>query len=277
MMPANQRRLRPPTREAAVNDYQILADDVSGPFDPERFAIARRPVTVAQMTPGSLSKDLPSCLDMLVMLPNGRIILPEPYASDKGVNDFIAACVAFEDRLLPGWHKTRYAYLTVDCREVKAGKTHRNAGWHFDGMQGARYPVKVDACHQYIVSDRMPTEFTDTVTDASQLDDDRHNWFVELGRQVPDDAEILRPKPFEIAAMSAYQLHRSPVAGPDDGGWRAFLRLDFSVKLQDRLGNTINPDLPAPFPYVERPMPAHLALPVSDAGWEKGMVFAGPC
>lgn len=260
-----------------MTDRDILAQDVRMPFQAGRFAIPRRPVPVATMEPGILGHGLPSCLDMLVMVPGGAVTLPEPYRSDAGVSAFMEECLRFEDGLLPGWRGTHYAYLTVDCREVKAGRTHRNAGWHFDGMQGTRYPTKLDACHQYVVSDRMPTEFTDAATDAAGLDEDAHNWFVELGRQVPEDAPILRPAPGEIVAMSAYQLHRSPVAGPGDGGWRAFLRLDFSLKMQDRKGNSINPDLPAPFPYVDRPMPGHLALPVSDAGWERGMAFAGPC
>lgn len=257
-------------------DFGILSDDCSGTFDPSRFTLSRMPVTVATLPEGALEGDLPCCLDMLVRLPGGEFALPEPFASHDGIAAFIRECVDFEDLLVSGWRETHYAYLTVDRRIVREGKSHRSAGWHFDGMQGARYPSKLQACHQYVVSDRLPTEFTSASTDASGLDELRHNWFEELGGQVADAAEIASPADLEIVAMSAYQLHRSRVAGEGESGWRTFLRLDFSLKQQDRLGNTPNPALPAPFAFVPRDLPEGLSRPVRDSGWEGARVF-GPC
>lgn len=37
---------------------------------------------------------------------------------------------------------------------------------------------------------------------------------------------FFRPEASEIVLMSAYQMHGSPVAGPEDVGWRNFMRLD---------------------------------------------------
>lgn len=257
-------------------DMETLRKDCAGVFDPARFSLPRNPVKVALMDRGALEGDLPCCLDMLVKLPGGAHSLPEPYSSHPGILAFMRECMGFEDGLVPGWNETHYAYLTVDRRIVKEGSPHRSGGWHFDGMQGARYPAKLQACHQYVVSDRLTTEFVSSPTDATGLDELRHNWFEELGRQVPDDAEIFAPEGLEIFAMSAYQLHRSRVAGPGEGGWRTFLRLDFSLKRQDRLGNTPNPVLPAPFEFVPRSLPEGLSRKIEDSGWEGARVF-GPC
>lgn len=257
------------------NDYKILQEDVTRPFSPERFSISRRPVSVGRITHPIAKDGLPCCLDMLVKLPGGDLVVPEPYVSNPGIAEYLSACVEFEDRLLPAWRETHYAYLTVDYRYVAPRTTHRNRGWHIDGFQGARYPVKMNVCHEYIVSDRLPTEFTDAVTDASGLDELKHNWFVELGKQIPDDRQVLRPEPFEIVVMSAYQLHRSQEANETDAGWRGFLRLDISLKQQDRLGNTLNPLLPAPFEFVPRSLPEGLAVPVDDAGWDGARTFDG--
>lgn len=259
-----------------IEGLELLRSDCAEAFMPVKFSAERLPVPVARLADGALEGDLPCCLDMLVKLPGGRLVLPEPYASHAGIVAFMAECMAFEDGLVSGWDETHYAYLTVDRRIVKEGNSHRSGGWHFDGMQGARYPVKIQACHQYVVSDRLTTEFVSAPTDATGLDELRHNWFEELGRQVPDDAEIFAPAGLEIYAMSAYQLHRSRIAGPGEGGWRTFLRLDFSLKQQDRLGNTPNPALPASFEFVPRDLPEGLSRGIKDSGWEGARVF-GPC
>jgi len=253
----------------------ILRQDVSGPFAPERFAMRRLPAHVGHVSI-PFGSGLPSCLDMLVKLPGGDLVVPEPYRSNEAIRHFLETSFAHEDGILPGWRESHYAYLTVDQRVVLEGASHRNGGWHFDGMQGERYKTKLNACHQYVVSDKLMTEFTDHPTDATGLDELKHNWFVELGRQVPEDAPVFTPDAYEIMLMSAYQLHRSPVARLGQGGLRTFIRLDISLKQQDRLGNTPNPDLPAPFEFVPRSLPAGLALPISDSGWSGGTKF-GPC
>jgi hypothetical protein len=208
---------------------------------------------------------------MLVMLPGGELVLPPEYASVPAIASFLSASIAYEDRLLPDWRIDRHLYLTVDRRQVRAGDTHRNAGWHFDGMQGARYPDKLPACHQYLATTALPTEFSDAPVDATCLDENRHNWFETLGDQVPADLAPWTADPLEIVCMSAYQLHRSPIASRDE--WRTFLRLDVSCKQQDRLGNTLNPSLPAPFAYVPRSLPEGLSRPVRDSSWEGARRF----
>lgn len=251
---------------------QILHDDVQQPFMPARFGMPRRPHQVGAVGIGAIG-ELPSCLDMLVKLPGGAVILPEPFASDLGLMSFLSQSLDFEDALLPDWRKRYHLYLTVDRRLVQAGRSHRNEGWHFDGMQGSRYPVKLPVCHQYVLSTYLPTEYTDVPTDASELDETRHNWFRALGDQVPEDAEIIRAEPGAINLMTAYQLHRSPIAGPTEAGWRTFVRLDVSLKQQDRLGNTVNPLLPAPWDFVERKLPEGLGVPVRDSSWDGAQRF----
>lgn len=251
----------------------MAREDIAGAFDPARFAIRRLPVHVGRMaeTPGVM----PSCLDMLIKLPGEAVVLPPPYVDDLALREFLDKAFACEDDLLPGWRDRYHAYLTFDRRHVAAGKTHRNAGWHFDGMQGGRFPVKLPVCHQYVLSTHLPTEFSDHPTDAVWLDEMRHNWFQALGDQVPCDAPTVRAEPAEILLMTAYQLHRSPVAGPAEAGWRTFVRLDISLKQQDRLGNSRNPLLPTPWSFVPRDLPAGLSNPIRDSSWEGSSQFDG--
>lgn len=254
-----------------------MRDDVSRPFAAEMFDRFRLPVPIASIDMGEVGA-LPSCLDMLVKLPGGDLTLPEPYASDPGLARIFAEMASAEDGILPAWRETRHVYLTFDRRPVEAGRTHRNAGWHFDGMQGARYPEKLPACHQYVVSSANPTEFIAAPVDATDLDEARDNWFEIVGaRAAASGGEIFRPAPGEMMLMSAYQIHRSPPA--ETACLRTFVRIDISCKRQDRLGNTANPDLPAPWAFVPRTLPEGLRADVSDSGWSGAARFAGakPC
>lgn len=240
----------------------LFRADIQQPFSPARFAMQRAPVQVGH-TDGAFG-DLPCCLDMLIHLPGGTPTVPAPWNQDPALAHFLAQAFAFEDICLPTWRGTHHAYLTFDRRMVPARRTHRNAGWHFDGMQGSRYPVKLPVCHQYLCADALPTEFSAAPTQAHGLDETRDNWFVALGRQAVHDPALSAP-PMGIVAMTAYQLHRSPEAA--EATRRTFVRLDISVKQQDRAGNTTNPDLPAPWAFVERSLPAGLGAPIQDAGW----------
>lgn len=259
----------------ANDDVALLIEDVSLPFDGGRFARRRRPVRVGAIPVDHLSAETRSCLDMLVKLPGGDVVLPDAFRT-RAVHQFLALASAMESRLFPdrSWDE-HYLYLTVDQREVPPGRSHRNAGWHFDGMQGSRYPVKLPACRQYVVSSANPTEYATVPTDARGLTEEGHNWFIELGAQVDEtlpDA-IVKGKPGEVALMSAYQLHRSPVSVSEDPYRRTFFRLDVSMKKQDRLGNTLNPDLPAPFPFQPRGLPEGLRYEISDSGWGAGRKY----
>lgn len=250
----------------------LLIQDIESVFDPSRFNLRRLPANVGAIDPNKIGT-LPSSLDMLIKLPEGKVILPEPYLNDEGVCDFIEQSLRFEDIILPGWRDHYYAYLTIDRRKVEQGRSHRNEGWHFDGMQGGRFPDKMKVCHQYVMSTSLPTEYTSFPTDASNLDEMHHNWFKELGGQVPDDEPTYRSEAGNISLMSAYQLHRSPIARPEDAGWRTFIRLDISLKQQDRLGNTLNPDLPAPWGFVPRNLPNDLSGPIQDSSWSGSVKF----
>lgn len=255
----------------AADIRSTFKGDISNPFRSDEFKTSRLPVEVGLLN-GEFPSDLPSCLDMLVKLPGRAFpIIPSPYGDHLVFNNLIRSVVMNELEMKNPWID-RYVYLTVDQRTVTPGRTHRNGGWHFDGMQGERYKEKLPCCYQYVVSDAAPTEYSNHPTCAEGLSETEHNWFVELGSQIPEDADIFRFPSMTIGLMSAYQMHRSPVV--DNEVRRTFVRIDVSMKQQDRLGNTPNPDLPAPFDFVERKMPLGLKTR-SSAGWQGSRKFPG--
>lgn len=242
---------------------RILAADLQGVFDPTRFSIARSPAQVGRL-PHYDGPILPSCLDMLIKMPLGEIRLPKSYRGIEAIEHFVRETTKSHALYKPRWNESCYLYLTVDNRNVKEGKTHRNRGWHFDGMQGRRYPDKLPVCHQYVASTCLPAEYyVGNDIDLVDMSEDE-NWFSEIDRQIPDNAPVVQFADHDIVLMSAYQAHRSVPAKEEVP--RLFLRLDISHKRQDRLGNTENPDLMPPWPMVERHFEKH--EPVCDTGWE---------
>ena len=245
------------------NCHSILAADLQGVFDPSRFSIPRAPVALGRL-PSYDGPRLPSCLDMLVKFPLGHLQLPDCYRGIEAIKHFVATAIRRNAMFKPRWNEDCYLYLTVDHRTVAPGKTHRNSGWHFDGMQGSRYPDKIPVCHQYVSSTALGTEYyIGSDLDMTGLDEDSCNWFDEIERQLPKNAATMTFDAGDIILMSAYQVHRAVPADRETD--RLFLRLDVSHKKQDRLGNTINPNLVAPWPMVERRFALH--KPVSDTGW----------
>ena len=226
-------------------------------WDPAGYRMEHRPLVLAERVPCPAITGAFGWLDMLIKIPFGEARLPS--GMPPGIRSLVENCLFADSDT-----DARYAYLTIDRRIVAPGRTHRNAGWHFDGMQGARYSTKLPACRQYVVTwEGAPTEFCSGPFDLVRLNEREHNWFTALLTQPV--GEVFTYAPGTVIAMTAYQTHRSPVATAR--GWRTFFRLDLSYKRQDRLGNTMNPALPAPWTLVPRTLPAHLITPINDTGW----------
>ncbi len=224
--------------------------DINGIWNPEKFNIERKPWTVGVIKNKSTLSNLPSCLNMPIKLRGKEdIVLPFPYSLNPAINEIVYKTIEAEKECNPDY-KDYFAYITVDCRNMSAGKTQRNPGWHIDSMQGVRYPEKLPACHSFLCSTVFPTEFATNSFNASGLSEEKHNWSDEFAKQV-DEEKIFKPKAGDLTTMSAYQIHRSPII--KENTQRTFVRVEFSKKKFNRIGDSINPLLPTDFVYEERP------------------------
>ncbi|MEM9220011.1 MAG: hypothetical protein AAGD25_37505 [Cyanobacteria bacterium P01_F01_bin.150] len=246
--------------------HQIALEDISTRWNPERFAIARQPQYVGRLTRyADMAQPKVSCLDMLIKKPGGPFKIPY---SSPSILEFAHRCLAYERMVNPNWHRY-YAYLTVDQRTVSPGLTHRREGVHFDGMQGVAYGQKLPVCHSYVVSNTLPTRFYVHPFGASHLDEQYDNWYVEMGKQALKRLSF-QPCPFDIFLMTAYQLHESVVATRRVK--RTFMRLEFTLKQYNRIGNTLNPLLMVNWTFIDREIPMHLSSDsLNDTGWDGQM------
>ena len=220
--------------------------DIGTIWDLRQFQFVRKPIIVGDVSTAALQASMPATVDLPVKAPNGRVILPNEYAS---LVSFVSVVCGYEQIINPRY-EDYWAYLTVDNRPVAAGTTQRVGGNHVDGFQGTRINPKVQVGHSYVAYDCLPTEFfLQSFPLDEKLDDSIHDFFLEFDR-LTDERTKWTASPGSIVFFSAYQVHRSAIA-PVDGS-RTFVRVSFSPRQFDRLGNGLNPFLMTGWKYEAR-------------------------
>lgn len=154
-----------------------------------------------------------------------------------------------------------YCYITVDCRDVEPGKTTRKSGLHVDGFQGARISPKLPVDHSYIVSNNNPTIFYNQPFKVGEdWDMNCHNYFEGFELQKDVSKQVVYPN-HSVLLIDAYCLHEAPVATEKQK--RTFLRMSYTVREFDRLGNAHNPLFDYNWEMVPRDIQSTLSCPVS--------------
>lgn len=222
------------------------------PWDLKHLLVPHMPVKIGTIEDrAAFSAPVTSVLNMPVKMPGSEIKVPEELAQFR---EFLQKIIDHEKAVNPDLDEF-YMYLTVDRHAVKAGTTHRRPGVHIDGVQGARYKVKLPPEHLYSASDRLGTVFYDQPFDLAALDPAKHHVHAELERQAKEENARATPD-FDIAFWDSYSVHRADVAKEDFT--RTFIRVEFSKKQYDSHGDTHNPLFDYDWKPVARPIPADL-------------------
>lgn len=243
------------------SNLDILKEDIYNGWNPSRFDIVRFPESLG-FVPENLRKDFDKnircVLDMPIKIPGSEIKIPSDLKS-VSIMHVIGKCYDYEKSINPNIDDY-YIYLTIHHSEVKKGESQRRLGAHIDGMQGERYKDKLPVCHSYLVSNIIPTRFFNHKF-PTNLCEKTQNWFYEFDKLKDYNFSCLS-KPYEINMMTAYNVHESTVS--EEEGVRTFIRLEFSLKKFDRIGNTINEELNLDWNYVDRAIPKHLKVEIFD-------------
>lgn len=232
-----------------------ILDDIHTIWDQTRFARARHPIPVTRLQhPEAFSASAaPSCADMPIKFPGQNYKIP---AELQQFRESLQACVDFENAANP--HAADYyAYLTIDQRPVERNKSQRPLGLHSDSVQGARIQPKVEIEHTYLCVDRDPTSFMAQSFNLEGYDADR-DWLNAVFDLQADPAKKMALDPYTVAFFDAYTVHTAELAKED--GMRTMLRLIYSVRQFDRLGNTHNALFDYQWDMQPRPLPSHLRL-----------------
>lgn len=227
---------------AQIDAGSPILEDLGSIWDVSRFQVAREPMVLGALEDeerAMFSKPgLPRVLDMPIKFPGSQFRVP---GGLEQLGPVIQRVADVEAHVNQACYDEFYCYLTIDQGPVRKGRLQREAPCHVDGFQGARWRPKVRINHSYVLGDSVPTTYYPMPFDFSGLDEARHNFFWEMNRQVAavNSAHRCWPKPYELALIDAYTVHRGTPAEEDRT--RTWVRLSFETRIFDRLGNAHNP------------------------------------
>ena len=229
--------------------YSPIIDSVGTIFDVSKFAVPRKPLVV-----GTVNLDLPedtTVSDMVIKMPGVGYRVPEELS---GLLPFLEASVTAEKVINPD-ADDYYAYLTAQRTRVKQGEIKRSPGAHSDSVQGQRIQPKVAIEHGFTAVNMAPTRWFTHGFDLTGLDPDTHWLNVAFEEQKKND-EAVQFAPGEIVLFDAYNVHE-PIEAEEDGD-RTFVRLIYSRRIFDRVGNTRNTLFDYDWNFQPRPVPSDL-------------------
>jgi len=214
----------------------------ASPFTTERYLYSPPPI---HLGPFEVKDDvyIPNVLRCPIKISGSRdIVLPAELAP---LAPFVKWCCIYEESFNPSFD-SYFIHLTYEKKYVRKGESQRVPGFHVDGYQGSKFPIKHTAEHSYLWSSSYGTEFCVQPFFISHIDESKYLIFDELNRQARE-SNVLTCIPGNVYLFDPYMVHRSPILPCDTE--RTVLRLTFeTVKLLDP-NDTVNPHLSFKVPY----------------------------
>lgn len=161
------------------------------------------------------------------------------------LQDFIKFCCIYETSFNSDFDKL-YAHITVDKKIVMPNESHRVSGFHVDGYQGHKFPIKHQIEHSYLWSSNIGTEFCAQPFFIDHIDDSKYLLFDELNKQA-NESNVYKCLANNIYVFDPYMVHRSPIVQTETE--RLLIRITFEYdKLLDP-NDTVNPNIKFKIPY----------------------------
>jgi hypothetical protein len=241
-----------PSRSKVTNRNSPIYRDLLLPWDLARMKDVHAPISIARLSDrDAFSQPVVSVLNMPIKMPGSDFRIPGELAQFR---ELLQKMIDHEVEINPDL-KNFYAYITVDHHFVKKSTTHRRGGIHIDGVQGARYKVKLPPEHTYSACDRLGTIFYGQPFDLRALDPSRQHVHAELERQARPESRI-QTNGYELYFWDSYSAHEAGIAQEDM--IRTFVRIEFSKKIYDGVGDTQSPMFDYYWPRVPRVIPSTL-------------------
>jgi hypothetical protein len=171
---------------------------------------------------------------LAVKFPGTKYRLPNEL---NALTPALVQAAGFEQAINPDLDRY-YAYLTAERTWVEGGQVQRGPAIHSDGIQGPRIQPKAPVERGYLAVDCWPPRFFTHGFDVTGVDPDQHLLDRMFTAQADSERSIVVPIN-TLIAFDSYAVHQAVSA--DRSGWRSFVRIAFSTRKYDRLGNTINP------------------------------------
>jgi len=219
-----------PRKIEVVKPPSPIFDHMHQPWNPLFYQIPRKAIlTGTVINPGEFSKAGPrevnNVNNMVVKLP-GSDSFHIPLAQSQ-FKVTIQQIIDYEYAINP-MANDYYAYITIRQGWVKVGKTQSHPSIHVDGLQGAKYVIKILPGQTYFVADGIPTRFFYHPFDFSAYSVNEYDYRTLMALQARIDQSYLMDQPYGIYLIDPYMVHQPTVAKLDT--FRTFLRLQFTQR-----------------------------------------------
>lgn len=229
-------------------------------WSPDGFKQGSWPSVVGMLTePDVFSQRGPEpirVLDMCIKMPDTNWTFP-PYI--RQFSEAITKAIYFEKPLFENstGMELQYCYITIDQKPVPPYRTQRRPGWHSDAYvvdkQGQQVDIIAENAHlfpwetewverTYVVCDALPTLFAfgpwELPPNPNDCDAVLKAFDVQARRMNKIEAT-----PYVLYCLDPYCVHTAQSNLSDRTIDRTFIKIQFSAKRYNRVGNTINPDL----------------------------------
>lgn len=219
------------------------------PFSKERYLYSTLPIHIGPFFNIKLSEQNPTTNVLRCPIKGAnsrRIFLPEELGF---LRDFVMYCNIYENSFNPRYEEL-FSHITVDYKHLEPGEYHRVKGFHVDGFQGHKFPVKHEIEHSYLWSsnnlkpdvdklDIMGTEFCVQPFFLSHIDDSKYLIFNEMEKQANPD-NIYQCLNNNVYIFDPYMVHRTPVAKQSTD--RLLVRITFEYQKLLDPNDTISPE-----------------------------------
>jgi hypothetical protein len=212
------------------------------PFCKEKYLYSTIPLHIGEFKIKFIDSDIINVLRCPIKISGNRTI----YLPDKllFLKDFIEYCCVYENCFNKRFDEL-FAHITVDYKIIKAGDTQRVPGWHVDGFQGAKFPIKHEIEHSYLWASKGGTEFCVQPFFISHIDDSKYLIFDEMNKQA--NGPIFKCLDSNVYIIDPYMVHRSPLMLSNTP--RLLVRLTFEYQKLLDPNDTQNPSLKFDIPY----------------------------
>jgi hypothetical protein len=213
------------------------------PFDKERYRYSTLPV---HLGPEEIKYDIDKVVNVLrcpiKQAGDRTLIVPDELAF---LSDFITRCAIYEtcfnDRF-----EDLFMHITVHAARVEAGETQRVGGFHVDGFQGHKFPIKREIEHSYLWASVCGTEFCPQPFFLEHIDDSKYHMSFEMDKTARE-SNVVTLLPKNIYVFDPYMVHRSPVI--PENRERLLVRLTCEYQKLLDPNDTPNPGMRIPLPY----------------------------
>ena len=218
-------------------------------FSKDRYKYSTLPVHIGPFDIDYKNRDIINVLRCPIKMSNSReIVLPVEL---EFVRDFVTFCCIYETSFNSRFDEL-FAHITVDRKKLTPAEFHRVPGFHVDGFQGHKFPIKHEIEHSYLWSSQLGTEFCVQPFFISHIDDSKYLIFDEFEKQMNKNPNgepynMYQCLGSNVYIFDPYMVHRTPiVTEPID---RLLIRITFEYQKLLDPNDTMNPAMKFKVPY----------------------------